>query len=454
MSVDLLSFAHSILAGAREGEQVEVYAAHTKDSEVEVHSGEVETLSTAESDGVGIRVVLPGTDGARQGFAYTGNLDTDAIRETFESARDNASFATPDPFLGLATPDGVVPVDLDLWRSGLDEFPTDRKVALALELERAVKAGDSRIRSLRSAGYGDALVEAVLVSTTGIEATWKRTSCSMSAYAIAGEADDTQTGGGYTVGRHPDELDIRKAVEMTITRATRLLGATKPNSQRATVVFDPQVTATLLAILGGTLNAESVIRGRSLFAGRIGEQVAIPAFTMVEDATDPRAYGSSRFDGEGLATRRVPLIDNGVLQQYVHNTVSARRMGEGAESTGSAVRGGFKSTPEIGCRALALQPGTLGFDEILRSLGNAVFVQSISGVHSGVNTVSGDFSVGAEGLVVRDGAFAEPIREFTIASTIQRMLNEITHIGSDLEWLPSSAVGLTLAVGGMSISGS
>lgn len=452
--MELLSFAHRILAGAREGEQVDVYVAHTKDSEVEVHGGDVETLSTAESDGVGIRVILPGPDGARQGFAYTGNLDEDAIRETFEAARDNASFATPDPYLGLAVPDGVAPAVLDLWRDGLDAFPTDRKIALALELERAVKAGDPRIRALRSAGYGDALVEAALVTTTGLEATWRRTACSMSAYAIAGEGDDTQTGGGYTVGRHPDELDVAKAVDMTITRATRLLGAKKPASRKATVVFDPQVTATLLAILGGTLNAESVLKGRSLFAGRVGEQVAIPAFTMVEDATDPRAYGASRFDGEGLATRRVPLIDRGVLTQYVHNSVSARRMGGGAASTGSAVRGGFKSTPGIGCRALAIEPGTLGLDAILGSLGDAVFVQSISGVHSGVNTVSGDFSVGAEGLVVRDGVFAEPIREFTIASTIQRMLNEITHIGSDLEWLPASAVGLTLAVGGMSLSGS
>ena len=225
-------------------------------------------------------------------------------------------------------------------------------------------------------------------------------------------------------------------------------------SQKVTVVFDPYVTSSLLGILGGTVNAESVLKGRSLFADRVGEDVAVASFTLTDDPVNPLAYGAAKYDAEGLATRRIPLIENGVLQGFVHNSVSARRAGNGAVSTGSAVRGGFKGTPGIGCRALSLVPGTLDQRAICAQIGEGVLVQSISGIHSGVNTVSGDFSVGGEGLMIRGGAMAEPVREFTIASTIQRMLKDVVAIGNDTEWLPGGAAGVTLAIEGLSLSGS
>lgn len=452
-----MTIAERVVGWASDKEQVEAYAAHARDAEVEVYHGEIETLSTAETDGVGIRVVLPGADGQRQGFAYTGDLSEEALRATLAEARDNASFATPDPYVGLAVPDGVTPVSLDLYREELAAFPTPDKIALALELERAVRAGDPRIVGLRSASYGDGLLEVALASTTGLTARYRRTGCSVVASSIAGvggEGGERQTGFGYSVGRAPSELDVAKAAAMAVDRATRLLGAKKPASSRTTIVFDPYVTASLLSILGGTLNGESVLKGRSLFAERIGEAVAVPSFTLTEDATDPRAYSATPFDAEGLATRRLGLIDGGVLKAFVHNSVSARRTGGTTASTGSAVRGGFKSTPGVGCRALSIVEGNESPEEIYRRIGDGVLVQSVSGIHSGVNPISGDFSVGAEGLVIRGGELGEPVREFTIASTIQRMLLDIVAIGADKEWLPGSAAGLTLAITGMSVSGS
>ncbi len=451
---ELLELAKRVVGWAASGEEVEAYVAHSKDTDVEVYQGGIETLSSAETDGVGIRVVLQGPDGARQGFAYTGSLDEASMRATLEEARDNASFGTPDQFLGLCTPDGVAAAELDLWRDAMDAYPTADKIELAMELERQVRAGDARIRSLRSASYGDGSLEVGIASTAGVEAWYRRSGCSLVAYAIAGTEDDTQTGFGYSVGREPSDLDVALAASMAVERATRMLGSSKPASRKTTIVLDPYVTATLIGILGGTLNGEAVLKGRSLFANRVGESVAVAGLTLVDDATNPLAYGATPFDAEGLATRRIPLIADGVLQGYVHNSVSARRAGEGAVSTGSAVRGGFKSTPGIGCRALSLNPGTLSAQEILHQVGDGVLIQSISGVHSGVNTISGDFSVGAEGLEISGGTIGAPIREFTIASTIQRMLNEIVAIGSDLEYLPGGATGLTLAIDGISLSGS
>jgi PmbA protein len=137
----------------------------------------------------------------------------------------------------------------------------------------------------------------------------------------------------------------------------------------------------------------------------------------------------------------------------LHNTDTARRTGAETATTGSAVRAGFKSGIGVGVRALRFEPGPLGPDEILASVPEALYVQSVSGLHSGTNPISGDFSVGAEGLMVRNGALAEPVREVTIASTLQRMLLDLTHVGSDLTFLPGSTAGMTVLIGEMTVSG-
>jgi PmbA protein len=205
--------------------------------------------------------------------------------------------------------------------------------------------------------------------------------------------------------------------------------------------------------VSSALSGEAVAKGRSFFAGRIGEMVGDLLVTLVDDPTDARAYGAAAYDSEGLACRRNVLIEAGVLRGFLYDTVSGSR--SGVASTGSAVRGGFAGTPSPGCRALTLAPGPEGYDEdaVLAAVGEGLFVQSMTGVHSGVNPISGDFSVGAEGLMIRDGRLAEPVREITVASTLQRMLQSLVAVGADVEWLPGIAAGQTVAVGDMQVSG-
>lgn len=444
---ELLDLAARVAGWARDGEQVEAYVVRGRETEVVVYDGDIESLSSAESAGVGVRVVRD----HRQGFAYAGSLDDDVVAETLAEARDNAAFGTPDEYLGLASPDGVAAADLDLWRDDLAGFATDRKVELALELERRVREGDPRIKSVNSSEYGDGMVDVAIASSTGISAAYRRSSCYVSVYALAGDDTETQTGGGYSVGRGPADLSVDEAAGDAIERATRMLGAHKPASGRVAVVFDPRVTSSLLSILAGTLSGDAVLKGRSLFAGRLGEAVAAPMVVLTDDPTDPRAYGSAMYDAEGLACRRNRLISDGVLEAFLYDTYSGRRAG--VPSTASAVRAGFKSGPGVGARALALEPGDRSQAEILASVGDGLLVQSISGVHSGVNPVSGDFSVGAEGLLIRGGELAEPVREITIASTLQRMLHDVVAVGNDVDWLPGAAAGVTVAVGDMSMSG-
>lgn len=187
-----------------------------------------------------------------------------------------------------------------------------------------------------------------------------------------------------------------------------------------------------------------------MFVGREGETVAAPVVTIVDDPTLPEAFGASPFDGEGIPTRRTALIEAGRLERFLHNVYTARRAG--TRTTGSAVRG-YTSLPGVGARALALSPGALTPQEVIAAVPEALYVQSVSGLHSGTSPVSGDFSVGAEGLMVRDGAFAEPVREITIASTLPRMLLDVAEVANDLTWLPGGAAGVTLLIADMTMSG-
>src|SRR5262245_54792595 len=401
-------------------------------------------------EGVGVRVISD----HRQGFAWAGSLDSAVVDETLDEARDNAAFGEADEWNGLPSPadfDTVTPVSLDVWRESLISVPSDDKVDLALAVERATRRADARVRGVETAGYGDAAVEAAVASSLGVTSASRRTMCSCSSFAMAGDGDETQTGYGFSAGRAFDDLDANEAATTAADRAVRLLGASKPRTQRLPVILDPLVTRSLLAILGSALGGEAVLKNRSMFVGRGLEQVAAPTVPLRDDPTRPDALGAAGHDSEGVPTRPVDLIAGGVLHGYLHNTYTGRR--SGAATTGSAVRGGFKSTPGVGARALELEPGTRGPEEIYASVPSALYVQSVSGLHSGTNPVSGDFSVGAEGLMVRDGGLAEPVREVTIASTLQRILLDVGEIGSDLTWLPGGGAGLTLLVSQMTMSG-
>jgi PmbA protein len=448
---ELLDQAKKILERAGGDDEVEIYLSRGVDTEVQAYQGEVEQLTTATSSGIGVRVLREGAGGAQVGSAWAGSLDDGAIEDALREARDNLRFATEDEFVTFARPDGVVPATLRLSDPAVTSTPLEVKIAMAIELERLVRDGDPRIRQVEAANYSDYVAEAAIASTFGVRATYERSGAYVSVEAIASDGTDDQTGWGLSAGRAPGDLDVAQAAADATKRATRMLGATKPASLKCTAVFDPRTAAALLSIIGGSLSGEAVVRGRSFFANRIGEEVAAPSFTLIDDPTDPRHFSASVFDGEGLACRRNVLIERGRLQAFVYDTVSARRAG--TVSTGSAVRGGIAGSPSAGCRALQLLPGDLTQAEIFARVRYGIFVESLSGVHSGVNPVSGDFSVGVTGMMIRDGELAEPVREVTVASTIQRMLLDVEFVGGDVEWLPGSAAGQSLAVSGIAVSG-
>jgi PmbA protein len=444
---DLVELARSLVDRARPREQLEVLISRGASTSVRVHDGEVESLSSADSSGGGIRVVADG----RLGFAHCGSLDRDVLVDTLEEARDNCTFGEPDASNGLAEPDGVQVVDRDAWSDAVLDTPVDRRIAMAIELDRMVRSRDPRVTSARTTMYGDGWGESAIVTTTGIEGHDRGASCSISTAPLARDRGETQIGSAHDAGRDPLALDLERVAAEAVDRATRLLGATKPPSSRMTILLEPRLAITLLGVVSSMMAGDAVLKGRSPFAERVGEQIGSPLLSLVDDPTRAESLGSERIDGEGLACRANPLVRDGILQGFLYDSTSGRRAG--VPSTASAVRGA-RSLPGVGAQVLVMTPGAGSLDDLVAPIDHGLLVNGFAGLHSGVNRVSGDFSVGADGLMIRGGSLAEPVRELTIASTLQRLLLDLAAVGDDFEWLSSGHGGCSLVIGDVSISGS
>ncbi|HSL56232.1 MAG TPA: TldD/PmbA family protein [Acidimicrobiales bacterium] len=445
VEAELAALARDVVRRAEPGEDLEVTIGRGRRTTVRAHGGEVESFTSATTSGLGIRVVVD----HREGFAHAGSLAPDVVADTLAEARDNARFATPDDHVGLVEPDGVEAPEMVLWHPGIEALTDDERIDRAVGLERAVRA-DPRIRTVRTSVWSDGVGWFALAATSGIERSGRSGSCSASISAIGGDGDDTATGYGVDASRDPSAIDLDAVAAEAIERTTELLGARPVPSRRVALVLEPRLAATVLGIVAGTLTGDAVAKGRSPFADRLGDTVASALLELVDDPTDGRSLGAEPHDGEGLASRRNVLISDGVLRGFLHDGTSARRAS--TRSTASAVRG-TRGLPSPGVRALAVRPGTMSPAELLAEVGDGFVVRSFAGLHSGVNPVSGDLSVGAEGRILRGGELAEPVREVTLATSLQRLLLDLRAVADDLTWLPGGAGAPTIVVDGVSLGG-
>jgi PmbA protein len=432
-------------AGATDAE---AWAEEGVSRRIRVYAGEVESLSDAGGRGVGVRAFVDG----RSGYAYGTDLSEDGIGETARAARAAAEAADPDEYGGLPDEFGSAPLE-GLASTAMDDWSTERKVELTLEVERAARERPG-VTQVENAVYSDAEGSVALANSRGFAAGYGATQAWAYASAFAGEGADLMTGMGVGLGRDPGALDPEAIGAEAAERALALVGARQPESRRCPVVLDAFVAASFIGFIGSMLSAESVQRGRSLFADREGDEIADPALALADDAIDPDGPASSPFDGEGSPSRRTPLIEDGRLLTFLFDARTARRAGRA--STANAIRGSYRSPPSVGTTNLVLEPGDRALEELFREAGDGLYVTEVAGLHSGVNPVSGTFSVGASGRLVENGEPAGPVRELTIASDLVSMLQGVRAVGSEARWVPlgGSVKAPPILIGEMAVSGS
>jgi PmbA protein len=432
-------------AGATDAE---AWAEEGVSRRVRVYAGEVESLSDAGGRGVGVRAFVDG----RSGYAFGTDLSEQGVLEVARAARGAAEAADPDEHGGLPDEFGATPLD-GLASSVMRDWSTERKVELTLAVERAARERPG-VTQVENAVYSDAEGTVALANSRGFAAGYDATQAWAYASAFAGEGADLMTGMGVGLGRDPGALDPEAIGAEAADRALALVGARQPESRRCPVVLDAFVAASFIGFIGSMLSAEAVQRGRSLFADREGDEIADPALALADDATDPEGPASAPFDGEGSPSRRTGLIEGGRLLTFLFDARTARRAGRA--TTANASRGSYRAPPSVGTTNLVLEPGEHGLDELFREAGDGLYVTDVAGLHSGVNPVSGTFSVGASGRLIEGGAPAGPVRELTIASDLVSMLRAVRAVGSEARWVPlgGSVKAPPILIGEMAVSGS
>jgi PmbA protein len=435
----------ALAAGATDAE---AWVEQSTSRRIRVYDGEVESLSDAGGRGVGVRAFA----GARTGYAYGTDLSDAGVAETAAAACAAAEVADEDEHGGLPAELGTAGLD-GLASPELAAWSTERKVELTLAVERAARAREG-VTQVENAVYSDAEGSVALANSRGFAAGYSATQAWAFASAFAGEGAELMTGLGVGLGRDPPALDPEAIGGEAADRAVALVGARQPESRRCPVLLDALVAASFIGFIGAMLSAEAVQRGRSLFAEREGEEVADPALVVVDDGTDPDGPASAPFDGEGSPTRRTGLLERGRLLTFLFDARTARKAGR--VTTGNARRGSYRSPPSVGMTNLIVEPGSEDLGALAHMAGDGLYVTDVAGLHSGVNPVSGTFSVGASGRLIENGELATPVRELTIASDLVSMLKSVQAVGSEARWVPfgGSVKAPPLLVSEMAVSGS
>ncbi|MFN2388299.1 MAG: TldD/PmbA family protein [Actinomycetota bacterium] len=450
MSEGLLETAHGIVERARRGEQLEAFLTHERTFQVKAFDGGIESLSSAEPRGAGVRIVVEG----RAGLAHTTDLSPDGLDDVVGRARMNVALATPDDAVVLPEPSADPPSEIPgLADPAHRSISPDEKIAFVLTLERAARTGDPRVRTVEDALYADSEAVVAVASSTGISGTFVRTDAWCYAVAIVADDHDTQTGFELDLGRSLGALDADDVARRAVDSGLRVLGGRKIPSATMPVVFDPYTAAQFLGVIGEVLTGEAVQKGRSVFAGRLGQRVGAGHLTLFDDGRLEEAPGSAPWDGEGVPTRRTEVIRDGVLAALLYDTKTARR--DGRSSTGNAARSGHRSLPHPAPSNMALATTGEDRDEVLRRAGRALWVHDFHGVHSGANPITGDFSVGVTGSLLDGGEVVHPVKEVTIAAPLLDILGGIEAVATDLRWIPSggSFAGATTLVAEMTVGG-
>lgn len=446
----MLDMVKSVLAtaAAAGADQAEVFAQESRSLKVSVYQGEVEELASSTGSGIGVRAIIAGSTG----YAYTTDLSPESLAVTAREAVENAAVTAGDEFTGLPEPGGSY-TEMELFSPALTATSLGDKIEIARTIEAAARGRDPRIVQVEASQYVESESRVAIANSLGFIREEHEGACYAFLQAIAEEQGEMQTGISFTIGREPGQLDGAGCGEEAADRAVMLLGGSQCKSMTCPVVTDPFVTANLVSVIGSVLSGESVQKQRSMFAGREGQQVGSSLVQLVDDGLHPDGLASSSFDGEGVPCRETVLIENGILQGFLYDTYTGRKGGRA--STGNASRGSYRSLPHVGATNLRLTGGDLSGAEIIAGVDRGFFVTEVSGIHSGANPVSGDFSVGAAGMLIKGGKLAEPVREVTIAGNLMSMLSGIQAVGNDNRWVPfgGSIHAPTLLIDAMTIGG-
>jgi PmbA protein len=427
---DYLKIAQDVVkAAAHNGLQVEAYIEDSLETQVQTGKGEVEKLSSSGSKGLGVRVI----DMGRVGYAYTSDFSPDSIETTWKTAIELAAVSSPDENRKLPELQTISDEDLGIWDTELSTISTQEKINFLKQVEDTALAFDERVFMVPLAAYQDAIAHVYLANSNGFAGSYDRTVAVSFLMCIGRDENGVAEAFGAGVSNYFAELDAKAIGQEAAERVVGMLGGSPVPTQNCTVVLDPFVTAEMLGVISQALSAEAMQKKRSFLLDKLGQDVASDVVSLMDNGRMKRGLASAPFDAEGVPTSATRLIDEGVFQNVVHDTYTANKAG--VKSTGNAQRNSHRGVPSLAMSNFYLQPGQKSRDEIIAGVDNGMYVTRIMQT-GGIDSITGDCSMGAYGVWIENGKLTRPVSGVTIATTLQDLLRNISEVGNDLRLVP------------------
>jgi PmbA protein len=426
-------------------DEAELFVEDTRVDSVSVSGGVVESAESDRSRGAGIRVLRDG----RIGFSYTSDLSAAGIDLAVERAAAASHHAEPDDshrFPDLDHPQDVTGNSDERVSS----MSADEKISLARRVEEAARGADARVRATREAAYRDVDSRVLLGRAGGHRYGYRYTRTFAYTDLVAEGGGESQSGSFVDFAIGPDGLDPEAIGREAAHRAIRKLGGKPCATGRPPLLLSPEVVDGLLEELCVIFYGENAHKGKSILAGRIGEQVASTKVRLSDDGRLPGGCNTEPIDAEGVATRETVLLEDGVLRGFLHDAFSARRFG--ISSTGNSGRDSYSSAPETSASALCLRPTGESTTDLFTSVNEGLLIEEVMGLHT-INPISGDFSLGATGRAVRGGQPEEAVAGIAIAGNVRDLLGAIAAVGDDLKLMSGGNRTSTILLEGLSVSG-
>lgn len=414
----------AISAGA---DEAEVFFRLAKNLGIEVKDQKVDTIESSVSYGYSVRVIKD----KKLGFSYS--TDLDRANSVVDNALEAAKYAEPDDYNGL--PSYERPSTVEIFDRKIASISEKDALQNTMMMELSAFNKDKRIKKTRKAAGSFTTGETYIFNSHGLIADYSSTGCSAQIMAIAESGSESQIGWYFCGSRFLDDIDFANTGAEAAKRAVDLLDSRKTASLKGYILLDSSVVVDFLSLLSTALSSESVQKGKSLLADKIGKQISNERVNIIDNGILNRRLGSRPFDDEGVPTQNKVLIQEGILKAFIYNTYTAKK--DRVSSTGNAIRGGFSNLPSVAPTNLYVEPAksefTQDFMNLVKIADKGIYVFETMGMHT-ANPISGEFSVGVSGLWIENGELKQPVKEAVISGNVLDLFTKIVMIGDDLRF--------------------
>ena len=405
----------------------EVYIACSTGLAIEIKDGVIDVFVKSKNAGLSLRVL----NEQKPGFVFSTDLSSKVIPDLVGQVVHGASATDPDPFVGFPPPPARTPPQLDQFDHELKRISVENKIDRARSLEATARSSDPRIKKVRKAAYVETTTTVTICNHRGLKLSYDKTLVSGSIMVVAEAGEHAEIGWDYGFSPFFDRLDMGLIGATAARRAVSMLGARPVRSMKVPAILPPWVASDVLKVLSASFMADNLQKGKSMLLGRTGELVFSPHVTIVDDGLYPNGIASGPFDDEGSFHDRAVLVSQGVVQGFLYDQYTANK--ESRRSTGNAGRHGIKTPPSVQATNFYIQNGSLDPDELSSSLREGLLVTDIMGLHT-ADPISGDFSVGAAGLWIKDGETVFPVKGIAVSGNLTDLFNNVDAVGKDLKF--------------------